>query len=122
MNITREQILEMTPDELREEIARRHGWERLPFPAYPHWQRPTKNGVETTLDIPDYPNDIAAAWSLLEEMAKSNAILKLTIYRGKQFIVDIQDRHYVTLTWMEGETAPLAICRAWLMWKEGGEK
>ena len=86
--MTRDEVMEMTDDELRIKAAELKGakWYVLTLENEENqerhlcWQRPTKNWRDATEDdpifpgylsiIPDYPNDIAAAWKLWQ-FAKS---------------------------------------------------
>jgi hypothetical protein len=70
--------------------------------------------------LPDWPNDIAAAWELVEEaQAKPDEC-----FFGIQMTPAIPHKGkrcwHVELGTVKayGETAPLAICRAYLMWKD----
>ena len=74
-------------------------------------------------EIPDWPRDIAAAWGLVEEMIRSETIIEV---KRNPLVHRLPDTWYVE-TYSEttgqkinsGATAPEAICRAWLAWKEG---
>ncbi len=63
----------------REAILRVQGWEVLPWPATPKYQRPTALGVECRYGRP-YATDAAAALELLEEMrAESDCRITITL-------------------------------------------
>ena len=77
--MTRDEVMAMTDEELRIKAAELVGWAELPEPmcakqglavtnlysqTYFYWQK----GDEYAEDIPDYPNDIAAAWELFESI------------------------------------------------------
>lgn len=84
--------------------------------------------------IPLWDTDIAAAWKLMNEIVKSGDGF-VTLYAGvypdnplkTQWTLDFGMRqHYIRKHKTgqiigEGETAPIAICRAWLQWKRGGQ-
>ena len=72
--------------------------------------------------VPNWPADIAAAWELVEEMRAAGqlVIIKLWPEPAEFFSIEIlwkRDKDGYVQT--KGDTAPLAICRAWLMWKQG---
>ena len=129
MGLTHNKIMAMAPNELLEEIAKKHGWYAQPafdrrfIPArgnimYDDIYYRTPEKVFESPVIPDYPRDIAAAWELVEEIKNQCPIFKLQGFKDGEFVFDIQDEHFTSLAWATGETAPLAICRAWLIWKE----
>jgi len=64
--MTREQVMAMTDEELRVKAAELRGWERSTgkMAELLPWKDP--QGV-SRLDLPDYPNDIAAAWGLMDD-------------------------------------------------------
>lgn len=51
-------MTEPTDDEINRAIAERvMGYERLPWPAVPEYQKPGPNGVECLYAVPDFCND-----------------------------------------------------------------
>ena len=86
-----------------------------------------ENGV--FYPLPDWPNDIAAAWELVEEMItpKDESIAAILashrpyiVWNGEDWIYlvggDESDEQVA-----RGTTLPLAISRAWLIWKTEAE-
>lgn len=59
-----------TDEQVNEAVFKANGWVKLPFPAIPKWQRPSKDGVEYWYIslIPDYTHDWRRCGELLEEM------------------------------------------------------
>jgi hypothetical protein len=71
--------------------------------------------------IPDYPNDMNACLELLKEMMDKGSLLK--IYG----LPNLEDQFYVSIynaqareliTNMMSDYLPVAICKAYLHWKE----
>lgn len=73
----------------------------------------------------NWPRDIAAAWGLVEEMRQTHRVDLIDQGNKWQCSADIKDglpRYPVDIQhagdfFANGPTAPIAICRAWLMWK-----
>lgn len=65
----------------------------------------------------DYEHSIAAAWELVEEMRDKGACVEMGNGWGDP---DWRVRIMIegSYRYAYGDTAPLAICRAWLMWKQ----
>lgn len=105
-------IDEMNALELNEAILRALGYEKLPFPAIPQWQKPGGQ----LFNIPQYSTSIAAAWELVED----------TMAEPYEQFIEIRKTPATSNFWyceigcitMRGDTAPLAISRAWLKWQE----
>lgn len=109
-------------DDLRLKIAERYGWVNIK-------KSPFGEGIFGFLPdgkpsfIPDWTRDIATAWELVEE---------LRVEEGCDIVIEVWDRTppRTTVRVMvessnhspqyhgRGATAPEAICRAWLAWKE----
>jgi hypothetical protein len=77
-----------------------------------------------TLETPDWPREISAAWELAEEMrlAKCWVLVDTDSYDGNwscsvQYIAKVQGQDECVEHYADGETVPEAICRAWLDWK-----
>lgn len=70
----------------------------------------------------DYVNkkwaeNIADAWELFEEMPAGTSVFKC--FLGKiEWLVEKQSDEFHELIYSSEMTAPLAICMAWLKWKE----
>lgn len=77
---------------------------------------------------PDFPRDIAAAWGLVEEINEAGypvALLNLPapFVGGKPFCeAKVYDKSHTEMMFHQAATAPEAICRAWLAWKEAQTK
>jgi hypothetical protein len=135
MTLTRDDIMAMAPHELLVAIARAKGWtyihpklltgyppdsiippeEQLPpiWPPRLSCHRP-----------PDWPRDIAAAWELVEEMRPNFYQIDIICWdHNNEWCVQCNPRHghdeIIVPTYGKGATAPLAISRAYLLWKLG---
>lgn len=124
--MTRDEVMALSDDELRNKAAELAGWRMLTFsdntsPWRVQGINPTNGQLEPT---PDYPHDIAAAWELVEYV--------LALHR--EWWADVQSNHsglrwdagfgdYVGIECYtaEGDTAPLAITRAFVLAKTGGQ-
>lgn len=103
-------------DDLNERVYRAQGYEKLPPPAAPQWQKPG-----SFLFLPqDYAGEIQAAWRLFEEMRQDSkntyvfsAVDSGRVMPGKEFYVELS-----TGISAYGSTMPEAITRAYLAWKE----
>jgi hypothetical protein len=138
--MTHEEIMALSPEELRIKIAEALGYKVInPMDShssiYPkflsgewdivaHQTIAYKDGVGHTVGcLPDWPNDIAAAWGLAVEAG----IVVIHVSDDDRYIAGISDGaqypdgyswfEIETTDWVIGDTAPLAICRAWLLWK-----
>jgi hypothetical protein len=121
MTLTSDEIMAMDADQLRLAIAKETG-----FIKDGHYWRITNDTFKRLVYLPDWPRDIAAAWGLVEE-------LRTAFFSTHLIGWDHQDKYYVichprqghgeNLPDLEGQgaTVPLAICRAWLIWK-GSQK
>jgi hypothetical protein len=116
---TRDSIMAMTPAELREAIAKAKGYVNV-HEGYNDTLRGIKlpNNYKA-VEIANWPENISAAWKLFEEMPHPE-IYHGTYINGANYWRcacgkwDYGEPEYEC----EADTAPLAICRAWLMWKE----
>lgn len=106
--MTRDGILNATPEQLRVWVAELMGWKPSPLGNWP-WQMipPGGNGPKVR-NCPDYPNDWAAAGEVVEKMGD----------RG--FDLARRDGEYWAMFHPTGHrdctgTAPEAICRAALL-------
>ena len=75
--------------------------------------------------VPDYPNDLAAAWILLEEMRSSRdghfTLMSFTT-NWRAAPGTIQDPLIESCDMMEGDTPALAITRAFILWAYNRDK
>lgn len=125
--MTRDEILNLTPEQLRVEIARRKGYtvgvgrmDRASIYSTKWYQAP--NGIRTTV-IPDWPNDIAAAWELLEEASDYLISSTSSLDIGRVYSVRIFGRRVDShISTTNTDTLPVKICRAWLMWRKGEDE
>lgn len=123
---------ELTNEELRKKIATERGWTNLYMMAFagtviPYGDDPDNHYASRP--IPNWPEDIAAAWELVEEVRKFD-INMLNRYTWElssgspleKWYAEITDwnRDNGSLHWRtESDTAPRAISLAYLAWKEG---
>ena len=133
MNDTRDKIIRMTQEELREAIAEAMGYvvkhnylDDYGINPKDYWVTPT--GRLTSV-LSDWPTNIADAWELVEEIRANGFELKIDTDltgSGNDYNVAILAFHdgsdngtgWTLVAFAEALTAPLAISRAWLMWKE----
>ena len=111
----------MTNDEINAKIARLRGWEHLPPPAMPAWQRPTDHGVEELWNLPDYAGLVCKAWELVDEMVAGNCVVTIEgaiITDGSIGFICGAGPDYFSRQTVNDETAPRAICLAYIAWKE----
>jgi len=109
----------MTNDEINAKIARLHGWEHLPPPAMPAWQRPTEHGMEELWDLPDYAGSTQYSSELIDEIV-SVAGFSVTIeINGSSFLSSckIYEDGALAVEFAR-DTAEEAICLAYIAWKE----
>ncbi|MFA6204329.1 MAG: hypothetical protein WC710_14220 [Gallionella sp.] len=129
--MNRDEIMAMDADALRLAIAEAKGWTEIdkgdgnlnkPFGRNPNAKYPTIMGIQY---LPDYSRDIAAAWGLVEDARKRGARLVMNDtaaqYRAAFITENVNMVQEFTMPsvkyWSWEEAAPLAICRAWLLWK-----
>lgn len=132
--MTTRDIMQMTPAELREAIAKAKGYEckhgymdKACINPKDYWVTP--EGRLTSV-LPDWPTDIADAWNLVEEIRAHGDEIRLDTDRngsGEDVITVVALRFrgdgrgtgWNSVAIAEAPTPALAICRAWLMWKDG---
>lgn len=131
----------MTDDELRLEIAKAKGWNFPHEEIYTQFVTremamdacdmsmegmpiPDSVWVQGDGDPPNWPADISAAWELVEEVITADyragiwqlkegyncSILKPIYLDGDEFVRCVTES--------QADTAPRAICEAWLAWKK----
>ena len=145
MTHTRSEILAMTPEQLRVEIAKKKGWTFSKTAGGNVWAQFHGSigslgyseidalSVESgKLNIStDYPNDIAAAWGLVLDLQKSNVGFELyncwiTSIDGERWTYEVilydPIGQSIGSEKIEAPTAPLAISRAWMIWSEESGK
>lgn len=121
-------INEMNAQELQDEVIEKLGY---CMDSQGIWYKHDKNYKDMPLskgqffgsyyNIPYYPSDIAAAWELVEEMKNNKCYVYLNYHPTPKWECKIKDTDSFDYGWHEGtaDTAPIAICRAWLKWKRG---
>jgi len=115
----------MTNDELRRKIAEAKGWTIIDEQS--HIGVKDKSGLSAYEFIPNWPVNIVDAWELVEEMRNEHEIdiasdklsdgsstycMKIFTFRGDGKGTGWRLEHITT-----ADTAPRAICLAWLEWK-----
>ena len=129
MTHTRSEILAMTPEQLWVEIAKRKGWMDVFLENGRCIGSHSVFGVFGRMyPVPDYPNDIGAAWGLVEEFlaagcevtlsSETRSDNKLWYVTRFDFRGDGKGTGYTMVGCWYADTAPLAISRAWLIWSE----
>jgi hypothetical protein len=116
--LTRDEIMALEGVALCEEIAVKvMGYERLPWPAVPHLQKPTPEGVRALYTLPRYDQDhnLAAEvrakccerWTGVEwTITESATHVQVALYRGPGLAV---------VDFSTAETLPIATCRVALL-------
>lgn len=105
----------MTNDEINEAVARQLGWGKCSRLDAIGWHRSlTPMGNHLHEALPSYATDIAAAWGIVERMLPEIAIWNDRGFWG----VSRMDFNGLGETLAEAETAPLAICEAFLKFDE----
>ena len=89
------------------------GFERLPLPAVPRFQKPTENGVITADFVNHYSTDIKAAWDVVKEMSAKGYWCYMGVLSSTCYAIFTKENKIP----LEKSTAstyelPLAICRA----------
>jgi hypothetical protein len=114
-------ILTMDAGREMDELILKHifGFEHLPPPAMPRFQRPTEHGVET-IDYPrPYSTDIWSAWQVVEKMIGNDWDFYMENASNNRTNPDLFwvmfDKNAEGDNCAECESAPLAICRAALL-------
>lgn len=118
--MTRDEILNLTPEQLGDAIAECRGHVEGVGPMY----QKRYGGIRWFVDsngnmIPDPTAEISAAWELVEEAHASNKTVSISNTlnsHGDDWFVSIGFTHY-----FQG-SFPIAICRAWLMWRKGEDE
>jgi hypothetical protein len=115
-------IDKMTPDELRIAIAKAKGWKTETFHTFSSSGRVVGTAPDGKFfdTVPNWPADIAAAWELVEEVGAKNWTVTIENLADRPTEVLARIGIPFTLIWYTGfsDTAPLALCRAWLKLKE----
>lgn len=133
---TREEIMQMDAEQLRLAIAAAKGmnpkvvepWEDIyGITHMSDWCQEERcwlpagtsiayNENGTISRLPNWTTSIADAWELWLELPHFKSIENYAPHTEMYYVVF--NGNGETTTEVEGVTAPLAICRAWLMWHE----
>ncbi|CAK0753303.1 hypothetical protein CCP3SC15_1930008 [Gammaproteobacteria bacterium] len=134
MTITRDEIMAMTPEELRIEIAKVKGWTNFVTGYFSSWTpyngEPLEahhletwatmpDGEVRTRQIPNWPIEIAAAWELEDTLPDDNARYEYT--RLLTWVINRIEPYVTDQRFMLIHATPLLRARAWLMWKTEAE-
>ena len=107
----------MTNDEINTKIARLQGWTEMPDEFY-SWQRPIGVGVQLRDSAPDYTDSMQYAWELVDEITRQRGFSVEVRDNGRSFnsvCVITEDGGIITVA--SSDTAPSAICLAYIAWK-----
>jgi hypothetical protein len=129
--VTREEILALTDDEMRIEVAKARGFHVEAIPSNPPGVKPLYALVDAGGDFvgdwyyspancwysaPNYPDDISLAWPLLCELGNS-----FTVWRkgcvGDLVIYDERWEEVAGVEFRDPAEFARAICRVWLLAK-----
>ena len=133
--MTRDEVMAMTDDELRIKAAELGGWTaigilndgtpygRPPAGWTPPIDDPNPYDSDNVWCLPNYPNDIAAAWELIAEWKPKGFMLYTDdkthskwmahcTQRERPTLGDSRTNHVMT---MSADTAPHAITRAFIL-------
>lgn len=112
----------MTDQEINESVARKLGWTSPgPPPDSPTWKMPD-GGYDF---VPDYCHSIEAAWEVVEYLEKTFNVRLLDLNRWERkpehlqenWVFQIRTEPYAIIE-AGGDTAPVAICLAFLKMDE----
>ena len=103
--------------EINDEIAQIRGWRKMfgkmdSASQWPHKYYVYRDGRKTTC-LPNWTTDIAEAWELASEMPGVHVRHVYDTAYGDKWHCS-----YQLPEWFAGDTAPIAICRAWLAWNK----
>jgi hypothetical protein len=127
MTLTRDEILAMTPDQLRVEIARERGYTVCAAKFFDVFElildgrvlAVSSNKQNAWHNTPNWPTSIADAWELVEEMRPLITVAITASHYGLfNCTFTRRDEYFPFLEIRDAATAPLAISRAWLLWHE----
>ena len=110
--------------EINDRILVLHGWRKIGKREY--WERQCyvdNRGAFRSIDVPNYAKDIRAAWELVTEMIAAGCFV--VVQSGNGIDDNDNDNMFTCVVYSDilltksGDTAPLAICGAYIAWKEG---
>lgn len=101
----------MTPLEINKKICELKG---IPLESF------QVNGQKIYVDYKNWAESIQDAWGLFEEIVNEDSLIDSVRYSDnlKKWLVGYIDSDGCFEIESQGETAPLAICLAWIKWKE----
>jgi hypothetical protein len=108
---------------INEAVYAAQGYEHMPPPFIPAWQRPGPNGVECLYIQPRYSSDLNAAFKLVEEMRAADLDIIIVHYNLPEgWTVSAQKPNLangaVTEYLSIGADLTITICNAYIVWKE----
>lgn len=111
--MTHDEIAKLDAAQLRLAIAEEYGWKDMQMvypedPEYYAWH------AEKWVRVPDWPRDIAAAWDLVEEVRAAGGAIYIDCLEDWRCLIEHNYEYYD----YTDPSALIAICRAWLMWKQ----
>lgn len=125
MSDTRDSIMAMTPEQLREAIAKAKGWFQYQDLENPHsapasncynwWYVFENENWKWTSHIPDWPTNIADAMDLFDEVQVEP--FEQAVFIGREVALSSDWHCYIGVHCSTAPTAPLAISRAYLLFK-----
>lgn len=110
--------------ETNDRVLALHGWRKIE--KREHWERQLyvdNSGVFRSIDVPNYAKDMRAAWELVTEMIAAGCFV--VVQSGNGIDDNDNDNMFTCVVYNDilltksGDTAPLAICGAYIAWKEG---
>ena len=116
----------MTPSnaQIRLAIARAKGWEVVSFSDVNDYYfiDGEGEGVIAYSPLPNWPEDISAAWELVEEIRAANFLTKILMWdHTDRCAIEWTPRsgHNISIhdSFVEDSPCSRAICLAWLAWK-----
>ena len=109
----------MTNDEINAKIARLQGWTETPGEYCSWWQKHIGFVVYCRDSAPDYTDSMQYAWELVDEITRQDGFSVEVRDNGRSFnsvCTVTEDGGIITVT--SSDTAPRAICLAYIAWKE----
>ena len=124
--LTRDVIMALPPEELNRAIWEALGWVHFETKIYSKlWHHPADHTEYTSERfMPDYAHSIEAAWELVEGWNNQESMCLMNLHylgshpRGMVYQCELRyigESKYIVA---EADTAPLAISRTWLIWKQ----
>lgn len=116
------EIDSMTADELRVEVAKRKGWTDLRGGVNGGWCGTSPRWKVTYTMVPWFSGNIEAAWEMLNELPSTAYFEVQRIHvLDSQVEFTCKIRHGTECCESTSETAPMAMCRAFLKYAKDHE-